>query len=248
MRCRFDRNRKAADMPDSLTPEFEEFRTLVLDAGKEEQLLRYLAEYTDPGLYTGAHFHELIYAGPSHPDRFDIADVTAPSLLSVTIHKTATQTLLRDQGFRAELEAYLAREPDRDLGQLTDAEMKKLESDEGLNPAWAKIKSIDDVGRTRTAKLLARKRPRLIPIWDSVIRRVLGLKSTRTYWTTFHTALTADNRALDQRLGVLAEKAGVSERYSRLRVLDILAWKYGRDEKNFKPDILTEQDPEQDES
>ncbi|HJB11463.1 MAG TPA: hypothetical protein H9786_13235 [Candidatus Brachybacterium merdavium] len=103
-------------MPGTLTPEFEEFRTLVLDAANEDQLLQYLREYTTPGSYSGSHFHELTYAVPSHPDRFDIADVTAPSLLSVTIHRTAAQTLLKDRDFRSDLEAYLAREPDRDLG------------------------------------------------------------------------------------------------------------------------------------
>src|SRR5690625_3964308 len=116
MRCRFDHTGRTAGRPGTLTPEFEEFRTLALDAANEYQLLQYLRECTTPGSYSGSHFHELTYAVPSHPDRFDIADVTAPSLLSVTIHRTAAQTLLKDRDFRSDLEAYLAREPDRDLG------------------------------------------------------------------------------------------------------------------------------------
>src|SRR5690625_7441601 len=78
MRCRFDHTGRTAGMPGTLTPEFEEFRTLVLDAANEDQLLQYLRECTTPGSYSGSHFHELTYAVPSHPDRFDIADVTAP--------------------------------------------------------------------------------------------------------------------------------------------------------------------------
>src|SRR5690625_3884630 len=116
MRCRFDHTGRTAGMPGTLTPEFEEFRTLVLDAANEDQLLQYLRECTTPGSYSGSHFHELTYAVPSHPDRFDTADATAPSVLSVTIHGAAAHTLRKDRDLRSALAAHLAREPDRALG------------------------------------------------------------------------------------------------------------------------------------
>lgn len=230
-----------ASLPDR--PEkFELFRRLVLDPAYEGQLLDYLREYTTDPAYTGAHFHDLTYSGPSHPDHFDIADIASLSLLSVTLNGPMARELMENSDISTEL----AREFDRDLGDLTDADVQKLESDDGLNGAWRLIRRVHGVGRTRTSKLLARKRPRLVPIWDSVISRVLGLDRTTDYWTLFHRALTADDRALDKRLSALAHKAGVADRYSRLRVLDILAWMYGKDEKNYENEVFTELDAETD--
>lgn len=80
-----------------------------------------------------------------------------------------------------------------------------------------------------------------------MIARVLGLPRTSSYWIHFHTALTIDNSSLDKKLSELAQKAGVGERYSRIRVLDILAWMYGKDKKNYQSTVLTELDVEPDE-
>lgn len=234
-------------MVDSLPKEFNDFRSFVLDENCEDQLLNYIKEYTENSSYTGAFFHELTYGGPSHPDRFDISDVASLSLLSVTLNGRMAKQLTEDSEYTEKLAEELAREPDRDLGDLTFEEAKTLNTKAGLDSAWDRIKKVAGVGSTRTSKLLARKRPRLIPIWDSVIKRVLGLPKTKNYWIHFHTALTAENRALDKRLEELTKKAGVADRYSRIRVLDILAWMYGRDEKHFEDRVLTELDSESDE-
>lgn len=234
-------------MTAALPDEFSAFRQHVLDPANEKLLLDYLKTYSEGGAYTGAYFHELTHAGPSHPDRFDITDVASLSLLSVTLNGQMAHELTKNDEESNQLARVLAREPDRDLGELTADQVKSLNSDKGLNPAWKTIRHIHGVGPTRTAKLLARKRPRLIPIWDSVIARVLGLPTTESYWIRFHTALTADESSLDKRLAELAQKAGVAERYSRIRVLDILAWMYGRDKKNYQSTVLTELDAEPDE-
>lgn len=231
-------------MSDSLPKEFKDFHNFVLDKNNEAQLLRYIHEYTENHRYTGAFFHELTYAGPTHPDRFDISDIASLSLLSVTLNGQMAQELT---GNTDRLAVELAREPDRDLGELTIDEAEALNGPHGLDPAWDLISKIHGVGPTRTSKLLARKRPRLIPIWDRVIARVLGLPKTKNYWIHFHAALTTEERALDKKLEELAQKAGVAQRYSRIRVLDILAWMYGKDEKNFEDEVLTELDSEPDE-
>lgn len=234
-------------MTAALPDEFKTFRQHVLDSANEEQLLDYLTTYSEGGPYSGAYFHELTHSGPSHPDRFDISDVASLSLLSVTLNGQMAHELTKKDKDSDELARVLALEPDRDLGELTVKQVEKLNSDKGLNSAWSMIRDIHGVGPTRTAKLLARKRPRLIPIWDSVIARVLGLPTTKSYWIHFHTALTADDSSLDKRLAELAQKAGVAERYSRIRVLDILAWMYGKDKKNYQSTVLTELDAEPDE-
>lgn len=230
-----------------LPDKFETFRQHVLNPANEVQLLDYLKTYSEGGAYTGAYFHELTHAGPSYPDRFDISDVASLSLLSVTLNGEMAHELTKKDKESDELARVLALEPDRDLGELTVDQVKNLNSAEGLNPAWNTIREIRGVGPTRTAKLLARKRPRLIPIWDSVIARVLDLPTTQSYWIHFHTALTLDDSSLDKKLSELAQKAGVGERYSRIRVLDILTWMYGKDKKNYESTVFTELDAEPDE-
>lgn len=234
-------------MTASLPTQFEDFRQHVLDPANEDQFLGYLTTYSAGGAYTGAYFHELTHAGPSHPDQFDISDIASLSLLSVTLNGQMAKQLTTKNEESDQLARVLAREPDRNLGELTTEQVEKLNGSEGLDPAWNLISKIHGVGPTRTAKLLARKRPRLIPIWDSVIARVLGLPKTTSYWIHFHMALTADGSRLDDKLSELAQKAGVGERYSRIRVLDILAWMYGKDKKNYQSTVLTELDAEPDE-
>ncbi|WP_368245607.1 DUF6308 family protein [Janibacter sp. Y6] len=59
---------------------------------------------------------------------------------------------------------------DRELASLSAAEARDLE--EQNRPLWSAVRKLHDVGVTRTSKLLARKRPNLIPIYDSVILSV----------------------------------------------------------------------------
>lgn len=149
-----------------LLPEkFEKFRQMILDQSDECMLLDYLADYCAGGRYTGAHFHELTFAGPSHPDRFNISDIASLSLLSVTLDATMAKELTeKDEDTRA-LKINLSQELDRDLSDLSvqNAEDLELRSN-GLYRAWKQIGRIHGIGQTRTSKLLARKRPRLVPI------------------------------------------------------------------------------------
>ncbi|MCT1653832.1 DUF6308 family protein [Brachybacterium muris] len=227
-----------------IPPKFRAFREMVLDKTNEALFVGYLAEYSAGGRYTGAYFNEVTTTTGWHPDCIEISDVVALSLLSVTLKPEAANYFLADSEDRKDLSRALSAQPDRDLASLTVEEAVALEAG-NLNEAWRLIKKADGVGQTRTSKLLARKRPRLIPIWDSVISDVLGLPGTKDMWKIFHAALTEDmnylggSTNLDERLGELADRAGVSDRYSRLRVLDILAWMYGK--KKGKPsEVYTE--------
>ena len=75
--------------------------------------------------------------------------------------------LLADEA--STLSAALAQMP-------TDVDLVEA-SDEHLDAAhtlWKEVHSLRDVGDTKTSKLLARKRPRLIPVQDSVTWSALG--------------------------------------------------------------------------
>ncbi len=69
------------------------------------------------------------------------------------------------------------------------------------------------IGRTVASKLIARKRPRLFPIYDRVIGEVLDTK--QAHLEPVRTALRADDGALQRRLVSLREQAGWTRRFRR---------------------------------
>jgi hypothetical protein len=81
------------------------------------------------------------------------------------------------------------------------------------------------VGQTKATKLLARKRPHLAPIQDSVITKELGV--AKAYWKPLHRWLTQSGSANAQRLEHLRDQAGLGSKISLLRTFDVLAWRVG---------------------
>jgi ABC-type transport system involved in cytochrome c biogenesis ATPase subunit len=74
---------------------------------------------------------------------------------------------------------------------------------------------------------MARKRPQLIPVFDSVIQTHL-LRGEYKQWVPIHAALRADRNRLHKHLLTLRHQAGLDERITALRILDVLAWMDGR--------------------
>jgi hypothetical protein len=128
--------------------------------------------------------------------------------------------LLQRRRFEVLLESIA---PDRDLA----IEASVAESD--FRPAWELWRALSELpglGPTTVSKLMARKRPRRIPIFDSVIdRTVLG--GTGALWPLMHAALREKDRALHERLLRVRARAGLDESTSVLRVFDVLAWMDG---------------------
>ncbi|MFF7382730.1 DUF6308 family protein [Streptomyces griseoluteus] len=84
------------------------------------------------------------------------------------------------------------------------------------------VARVTGIGWVTTGKLLARKRPRLLPVYDNVVKCVLG--RPRHFWLPLHTALRAEDRALHHTLLDLRKRAGVPETVSALRVCDVVLW------------------------
>ncbi|MFV9459969.1 DUF6308 family protein [Rhodococcus sp. NM-2] len=78
----------------------------------------------------------------------------------------------------------------------------------------------------KATKLIARKRPRLYPIWDSVVGAVLGTE--RSHLNPVREARRADDGALHRRLLSIRKAAGLPEEISALRVFDVIAWMNGK--------------------
>lgn len=183
-------------------------------------LRRYYGDpYLSPGCADGAYFDT--WAPKSDPFRFTADDLIAIKFLSVEAPKTAVRELLRDRsdkfaGLLLELRS------DRDLA----------EEEAPLHNEWAgwrlmdELRSIPGVRTTIASKLLARKRPRLRPIWDSVVAAVTD--TVQAQWEPLRVALNADDKALHHRLLRLRDQAGLPDAVSALRIFDVIAWSEGK--------------------
>lgn len=177
------------------------------------------------GFFTGAAFDTWDSTGnqSDEVDRFTADDLVAVTFLSVSVGPRAAHRLLKSEAERFN-QLLKAVGPDRDFVDVAPTDIKTD------SPAWElerALRELPDVGRTISSKLMARKRPRLVPIYDKVLRRVMGLQ--KTHWAPLNAALRADDQALHHRLLTLRDEAGLPERLSPLRVLDVIAWRDGKD-------------------
>ncbi len=142
-----------------------------------ELLTRYYA-VTAAGrpAYSGSQF-EAMAALNSDPNSIGPADFTAALMLSVNIPAQAAIRLLsRDAN---EITALLHHIP-------VDVDIITIDPNDLVRGGPASLlwqllrRGNDGLGRTRTSKLIAAKRPRLIPIWDSFVEQA-------TDWTPLTT-------------------------------------------------------------
>jgi hypothetical protein len=143
-------------------------------------------------------------------DHFTVDDIAATSLLDVRFGPTALRALLSDPT----LQRALAAVPDQ--LSLWDADEPALAAATTL---WKLVRDIEGVGRTRASKLMARKRPHLIPIVDSVIANALHLGDQT--WRPLAECLR--DPLLRQDLEGLRPQR-VSKDISTLRILDVATW------------------------
>nr|WP_181715734.1 DUF6308 family protein [Cryobacterium sp.]QJS06111.1 hypothetical protein [Cryobacterium sp.] len=178
--------------------------------------------YLDAGCYTGAYFDSWAPQNrEADSNRFTADDLVAITFLSVDVKAPAARELLVTRADRfAELLESVG--PDRDL----------VDEEDGLtpdDPLWLlemELRSIRDIHLTKATKLMARKRPRLVPIYDTVVTRVLN--TVKVHRDPIREALRADGGALDERLRSIRTKAGLPDEVSALRVLDVVSWMYGK--------------------
>ncbi|QOW00163.1 DUF6308 family protein [Rhodococcus pyridinivorans] len=161
-------------------------------------------------------------------DVFTADDLVAVTLLSVRASGRAARMLLVER--REEFGALLAAVgPDRDLADEED-EMTPT------SPVWQleeALRTVPSVGRTTASKLIARKRPRLYPIYDTVVADVL--RTERAYLEPTRSALRADGRRLHTRLLAIRDTAGLESTISAVRVLDMIAWMHGKNRRAHPP-------------
>lgn len=183
--------------------------------------------------FTGSWFDRL--AGGSPPNQLTPADLLAVSMLSVTVPARATVWILHEGA--DEIEGLLAQVPtDVDIWDDGGA----IADDGPLCALWTRLQQpsaqweggedANGIGAVIASKLLARKRPRLVPMFDPVVVDALGVYETGHYWQSWKDAF-GDPELLP---AVEAARAEAAQTYpdiaalSALRVMDIVIWHMNR--------------------
>ncbi|MBB5868418.1 hypothetical protein F4553_001797 [Allocatelliglobosispora scoriae] len=184
-------------------------RVRIRDVLAVPDIERLVAAYFDPNKpFAGTSFDLL---GENPPDMFTLDDLLATTLLDISWRPLAIRTLLAGGGH---LTAGLATLPtDLDLWNASPDILRSA----GVLHQW--LDKLPGVGPVIASKLLARKRPRLVPIHDSVVLRVLAPPENQ-FWTTLATALTESTL----RSEIEALRPSGVDSPSLLRLLDVAIW------------------------
>ena len=95
-----------------------------------------------------------------------------------------------------------------------------------MRDLYGELRKLPNIGLTRATKLIARKRPHLVPIVDGVINTTI-FNQSRNHWAQLHTALTADDCRLWKKLAEFKDLADLPKEVPAVRIFDVLAWMDG---------------------
>ncbi|MGP5229038.1 MULTISPECIES: DUF6308 family protein [Micrococcaceae] len=178
--------------------------------------------------FTGSRFETFAGGGDQNePHRITAHDLIAVSMLSVHVPAQAALGIIETLG--GEIESLLEELPvDVCFEELSGEEFDTLLGDSSpAEKIWDLLRQRDDrweVGQTTASKILARKRPQLIPVYDSVVGRAAGLKDSTEQWNLWFSSFhDANSEAGIERLRSLRAKSGQAH-LSLLRILDIVLW------------------------
>lgn len=172
-------------------------------------------------LYTGARFDVLDGGGARSEvrDKITPSDLLAVACLEVVVPTPVCLDLV--EGPLGEQVTALLSEIPADM-QMGDTNADKHIKDKSpADKAWQLLDQEVGVGWVTAGKLLARKRPALIPVWDSVVRCAFGgPKANQWLWLNEHLRHARLRESLDR----LHHDAELTDRVSHLRVLDVVLW------------------------
>jgi hypothetical protein len=167
------------------------------------------AYYAPNSGFAGSMFDSF---GNNPVGEFTSDDLVAASLLDVRFGPAAVQELL----IKRQADALLREIPNDAKVTLWNTGLPRESAAWRL---WEVLVGIDGVGPTRASKLMARKRPHLVPILDSVINERLGL-GDRDRWRVLGEALDDQTRIVVDQL----REAADGHAPSTLRLLDVATW------------------------
>ncbi len=195
-------------------------------AGLQSYFVRQLRDGSGP-LYTGAMFEKIGGDQTGVADRYTPADLIAVSMLSVDVPARVSIALL---GPDAQTAASLLASIPPGL-DLVDAGPSVISKGSPAWELWDMLMAYGDVGPTTASKLIARKRPRLIPVQDSVVVATLHHPKRGDFWASMRETLHRDigeGRTLSTWLRQAHETAEIGPEISELRIFDVLVWLSGK--------------------
>jgi len=188
----------------------------------------HLRDYTDPA--GGRAWQTYDRMGDS--TRLEPVDFFAPALLDAPFRGRDVINMHRPDGpyrvLRDAMEKVLSDQ------QAATARFEDQNLDADVGP-WSLVRaalrasdSTPDIKASKVTKVLHRKRPALVPIFDSKVAGYYGV-STGKPWL-FWPLLQADLRAHGDRLRELARDYETSDgrRMTALRALDIMVWEHSQ--------------------
>ncbi len=175
----------------------------------EPNLDRLVVAYFDSeGPFAGHTFDTL---GENPTGDFTVSDLLAVTLLDVVYSPPAVRELLGHTSFWSPL---LAAVPDNlPLWDIAD------DSYRAADMLWRALMGLPGVGPTKAGKLLARKRPALLPIFDDVIGTFLAPDARGLWWE-----LSKALQDSDRRNGIDSLACAADFPVTTLRALDVAIW------------------------
>ncbi|MFG2045648.1 DUF6308 family protein [Dactylosporangium sp. NPDC048998] len=194
---------------------------IVRDAGAEHALRRYFAEDAAER-FSGRRF-EMWRGGDDRADTRNVItddDLVAIQMLNVKVPAEVAIHLL-DGTLGRKISGLLAGiDATTELGTAAAADL--LNAGAPAYRAWQLLKQQHGIDYVIASKLLARKRPALIPVYDGVIRCRFGAPAQ--VWRKLHGQLAADDERLRREAANLRTRANIPAAVSVLRVPDVVLW------------------------
>lgn len=210
------------------TRPLEILRDLSRDSDAAKLLLDYFTSTKSNGLpvFSGSRFDLIGNTSddPARTNAITAEDIAAVSCLGVNISGNAAVDLLEHKNSDiANLLEEISFEAD-----LWDASQAHIEDgDNAASVLWILLREVDGVGPVRASKLMARKRPRLIPIYDKWIDEALGLGGSKGYWKKYRELMLeapSQGAPLYEQLRGLVTLLDIPETITPLRACDVILW------------------------
>lgn len=190
----------------------------ISDSRNTQYLQRHIDRYfginDSTEIFQGRNFEWFIKG--KDQSRFLPTDFLAISALSVDVPAETQRKLLEDSDdkFTDLLLASIKQEADH-LGSVDFSWLWEKKSP--IMKLHAEVEKLPGIGRVVCSKLLATKFPNLIPIRDSKVEKLLGIKPTGLWWKPLH-------ELHESVKPMLVNLKGVESAASTLRALDVLLW------------------------
>jgi hypothetical protein len=194
-------------------------------------------------VFAGSTFDLLGRAGTEgSSNEVTLADLLAVSLLDEPFDAAAVRALTEDGSIRTQVHDLLGGIP---TGvDLASADKDVLGKADGC---FEVLDRLSNVGPTHASKLLARKRPHLVPIWDSVVG---GLLRPHRYGHWLLMQAVVSNEEIRSHLGAARDSSAIASDIANalrsataggalpvptdVRLLDVSAWMIGSKAKSAK--------------